>query len=323
MMTDRRSVLPGALAALLVGGPLLVPHLPAKGTRPGPDLADPDSRFDRFAGVNVHHKAAGPRDAPGILLSHHFYGSVATWRHVMEDLATDHRVVAFDRPGFGLTERPPRRRWRGTNPYTRETAARIGWELLDHHGIDQAVLIGSSAGGNSVLEMYARRPERVRGLALMSPAITGDVGVPPPLRPLLRTPQARRIGPLLARRFAGDITRERVSGSWHDPARATEQDVEPYQRMLQVEGWDRGFWEVMTAEPPPDLRGVLRSIDVPTVVIAGASDRVISEDANAGTASAIAGARSVVLPDCGHTPHEECPDQLLPALRDFLARIGH
>jgi pimeloyl-ACP methyl ester carboxylesterase len=309
-------------AAVLAGGPLLVPLPPAPGTRPPRELADPDSRFANLLGVDVHHKVAGDDDAPAVLLSHHFYGSVGTWRKVMPLLASDHRVVAYDRPGFGLTERLPRSRWEHGNPYTRESAARIGWGLLDHLGVDDAVLLGSSAGGTNVLEMYARAPERVRALVLLSPAITGDVGAPPQLRAFLRSPQARWLGPLLARRLAGEVDVRRVTKGWHDPTLATDEDAEPYQRMLQVEHWDVGFWELLNAESPPDLREVVRSIDVPTLVVGGASDRVISMRWNRRTAASIRGAELVELPDVGHTPQEEAPERLVEVVRGFLQRVG-
>jgi pimeloyl-ACP methyl ester carboxylesterase len=290
--------------------------------RPGSELGYATSRFERFAGVEVHHEVQGRAVDDAVLFSHHFYGSTPTWRHVMAELADDHLVAAFDRPGFGLTERPPRSRWNSHNPYTRDASARIGWELLDHLGVQDAVLVGSSAGGTNVLEMYRRQPDRVRGLVLVSPAITGDVGPPPWLRPLLRSPQARALAPSIVRRLASDVSAARIGRSWHDPSRATDVHAEPYQRMLQVEGWERGFWEVVTAEPPPDLRDVLRSIAVPTLLVVGASDGIIAPRWNRRTAGAIPGARFEVIPDCGHTPQEECPDALLGLLRPFLAELS-
>lgn len=282
------------------------------------DLAGPDGRFLDVDGIPVHHRVAGPPDAPAVLLFHHFHGSVAAWRHVHDDLARDHRVIAFDRVGFGLTERP-QRNGRSTNPYTREMSTRIALRLLDEYDIEVASLVGASAGGTVALETYARNPDRVVGLALISPAITGDVGAPARLRPLLRTWPLRAIGPRVVGRLAGEVTRERVARSWHDARLADDQDVETYTRPMRADGWSRGLYEVMTAEPPPDLRTLLRAIDVPTLVVAGASDPVISPGWNRRTADAIPGASFHLLPDVGHTPHEERPDLLLPVLRRFLA----
>lgn len=290
-------------------------------TRPPRELADPDSRFARFAGVEVHHKVTGPIDALPVVLLHHFYGNVDTWRHVRRDLETDHRVAAFDRPAFGLTPRPPRRRWNGTHPYTRETSARITAELVADVGSGPAVLVGCSAGGTAALETYARAPERVRALVLIAPAITGDVGPPTQIRGWMRNPVLRRIGPPLVRRFVGEITRERVAGSWSDPGRATDEDVEAYARPMRVERWAQGYWELFAAEPPPNLSGLLPRIDVPTLVVSGDADRVISPAANRRTASAIPGAEYVEIAGSGHTPQEERPEELTRVIRRFLGGL--
>ena len=320
-MTPRPLLLSTSLAALLLGGPLLLPP-PTAPTVSHRELAYPDSRFVRLGGIDVHHLASGPSNAPALLLSHHFYGSAATWRKLTERLEGTNRVVAFDRPGFGLTERLVRAEHDGPNPYSRAVAARIGWELLDHLDVEEAVLVGSSAGGTNVLEMTLLQPERVRALVLVSPAITGDVGPPTTLRPVLRSPQISAIAPHLIHRFVGEIDVARTASSWADPTRATEADAEPYQRMLGVDRWAEGFWEVINASPRPRLGDDLPELEVPVLVVAGAQDRVISPRWNQRTAGAIPGARYVELPDCGHTPQEECPDALAGVISDFLAEVA-
>ena len=321
-MAHRSLVVTTALVTLALGGPLLVPPATASDTASHRELAYPDSRFERLHGVEVHHTVAGSGQHPTLLLSHHFYGSAPTWRNLVAELEADHQLVAFDRPGFGLTERPERDRWSGLNPYSRGAAALLGWDLLDHLDVEDAVLVGSSAGGTNVLEMYLLHPERVRALVLISPAITGDVGPPGFLRPVLRSPQARRVAPHLIQRFVGEVDVSRTASSWADPSRATPADAEPYQRMLRVEGWDRGFWEVINASPRPNLSDVLPDIEVPVLVVSGDSDTVIRPRWNQRTAESIPGARYVELERCGHTPQEECPGPLAAAITGFLADAG-
>ncbi len=321
-MPPRSLLLTSALATVALGGPLLVPPASASDTANHRELAYDDSRFEEFRGLDLHHTVHGAPGATTLLLSHHFYGSAPTWRRLVAQLESDHRLVAFDRPGFGLTERPERDRWGEVNPYSRGAAALLGWDLLDHLEVEDAVLVGSSAGGTNALEMYLLHPERVRALVLLSPAITGDVGPPNALRPLLRSPQARRIAPHLIQRFVGEVDVARTASSWADPSRATPEDAEPYQRMLRVEGWDRGFWEVINASPRPNLSEVLADIEVPVLVVSGDSDTVIRPTWNRRTAAAIPGARYVELEGCGHTPQEECPGALASTIEAFLTDAG-
>ncbi len=325
--TARRAALTLAtLAGGLVGAPLLLPETTPADRLPRRELARPRSRFVTLDGIEVHHEvhgpdvASAPDDVPTLLLSHHFYGSTPVWDRLAPLLADRHRLVAWDRPGFGLTERPMRD-GRADNPYTRASAARLGWALLDDLGVERAVLVGASAGGTNVLEMYAQQPERVRALVLLAPAITGDVGAPPPLRPLLGTAPLRRVAPRLIERVAGEITHARVARSWADPSRATEDVVAAYATLMRAEGWSRGLWEVMTAEQPPDMRRVLRSIRVPTLVVAGAQDRTIPPRWGRWVAGTVPGGRFTLLPDCGHVPHQERPAELAAILRPFLAEV--
>jgi len=306
------------LAGALAGAPMLLPETTPADRLPRRELARASSRFTRLDGIEVHHEVHGPTDAPTLLLSHHFYGSTPVWDRLVPHLEDRYRLVTWDRPGFGLTERPVRDVG-GRNPYTRAAAAELGWALLDELGVRDTVLIGASAGGSNVLEMYARAPERVRALVLLAPAITGDVGAPPPVRRLLRTAPLRRLGPRIVERVVGEITPARSTRAWADPSRAREEDLQPYRDLTAIEGWSRGLWEVMTAEAPPDLRGVLRSIRVPALVVTGERDRTIAPRWGRWVAATIPGGRFELLPDCGHVPHQERPDVLAAIVRPFLA----
>jgi pimeloyl-ACP methyl ester carboxylesterase len=321
-----RGTLIGAatLAGAIAGAPRLLPEATSADRLPRRELARATSRFVTVDGVELHHEVHGPgrstsEDSMTLLLSHHFYGSTRVWDRFTPLLADDHRVVTWDRPGFGLTERPTRDRFGDHNPYTRAGAARLGWGLLDELGIEQAVLVGSSAGGTNVLEMYAMAPERVRALVLLAPAITGDVGAPPPLRELLRSEVGLRLGPRLVERFVTEVTRERSTRAWADPSRADESDIAPYHDLLRTEGWSRGLWEVMTAEGPPDLRRVLRSVQVPALVVTGSHDRTIAPRWGRWVAASMPTGRFELLEDCGHVPHQERPVQLADIVRPFLA----
>ncbi|MDX1510844.1 MAG: alpha/beta hydrolase [Nitriliruptorales bacterium] len=296
------------------------PPLPDR-PRPHRTLGDPDSHFIEVEGVDVHTKIKGT-GPPDLVLLHHFYGHVWAWRHVQDLLADQARTIAFDRPGFGLTERVHPSAWPHGNPYTRASSVQLMVGLLDHLEIDRAVLVGSSAGGTVALEAWSLVPERISGLVLLSPAVTGDVGAPEALRPLLRTAPARRLAPRIAERVASGITHHRVGRSWHDSSRVSDEDVHAYSRPLEAEGWQHGFWDVMTAEPRPRHRRTLRTITVPTLVLAGSSDRTVPPRLSRGVAAAIPTSEYRLLDGCGHTPHEECPGQVATAISEFLARLG-
>ena len=197
-----------ALLAAVLLGPFLIGVPPLTDTVDPVSLADADSRFIEVEHVHVHYKESGD-GAPSFLLLHGFGASVFTWREVMDPLGHLGRTVAYDRPAFGLTERP--RQWSGTNPYGDAAQSAIAIALLDALGIDQAVWVANSAGARVAVDAALRHPERVTALVLVDPWL--DTG-PRWLRPLLHTPQLEHLGPRLVRTIAtrGDAV---IRMAWH------------------------------------------------------------------------------------------------------------
>lgn len=306
-----------ALLGVVLVLPLIVPIAPLEGVVPAAELADDQSRFVEVAGIRLHTKVAGAEnggDAAFVLL-HGFGSSVYTWHAVTDALAEHGRVVAFDRPGFGLTERPAAGEWsRGQNPYAPATQVDITLGLMDELGIERAVLIGSSSGAALAAEIAWRAPDRVVGLVLVSPAIYQAGGPPAWTRPLLHTPQMNRVGPALMRTLGGEPGENLVREAWADPERMPASAIEAHRRSTSVEGWDRALWEVSKAARAPAVAGRLGEVSAPTLVLAGAGDEVVPPERSARVAEEIGGARLEMLDDCGHVPQEECPEPWLDAV---------
>ncbi|MCS6844121.1 MAG: alpha/beta hydrolase [Caldilineales bacterium] len=308
------------LLAVVLIGPFLVPVPPLTDTVPPRDLADPDSRFVEVNGVDIHYKIAGQGE-PALVLLHGFGASTYTWREVMGPLAEDHLVVAFDRPAFGLTERPmPGQFPNGVNPYTAEAQTDLTVGLMDALGIERAVLVGNSAGGTVATYTALRYPERVQALVLVDAAIYAGGGSPGFLRPLFNTPQMRHLGPLIARRIQ-EWGYEFGRSAWHDPSRFTDEIWKNYTKPLKAENWDRALWELTRASRPLGLAQRLDELTVPVLVITGDDDRIVPTEQSVRLASEIPGAELVVIPNCGHVPQEECPEPFLEAVNAFLAEL--
>lgn len=310
----------GVVLFIVLVVPLLVPVPPLEDTLPAEELADADSQFMDVGGIKVHYKQAGSGE-PAIILLHGFGASTFSWREVMEPLGKFGTVVAFDRPAFGLTERPLPGSWKEQNPYSPEAQADLLFELMDNLGIEKAILVGNSAGGTVALDAALRNPERVEGLVLVSPAVYGGGGGPAFLRPLFGTPQMKRLGVLLARSISTrgmDI----LSSAWHDRSKLTKEIIEGYRKPLQVDNWDVGLWELTRASHPSDLPERVRNLDMPVLVVAGDDDQIIPTENSRRLAGEIPGAELAVFPACGHVPQEECPQAFLEAVAPFIKRLN-
>jgi pimeloyl-ACP methyl ester carboxylesterase len=306
------------VVAVLVG-PLLAPVPPLEGTRPAEELAGAEGRFVELDGLTVHYKRAGEGE-PLIVLLHGFGANASSWNRVMAPLAELGTVVAYDRPAFGLTERPlgdALRNWPGPNPYSAEAQADQLAALIQEMGFERAILVGNSAGGTVAMLTALRHPERVQGIVFVDASIYAGGGPPGWLKPLLSMPQMRRLGSLLARNV-GTRGNDMIELAWHDPSRITAEDIAAYRLPTQVEDWDRALWEFTLAGRDLDLAPRVGELDAPALVITGDDDRIVPPENSIRLARELPNADLVMIPECGHVPQEECPAPFLDAVKAFV-----
>jgi pimeloyl-ACP methyl ester carboxylesterase len=304
------------LLAVLVG-PFLVPVPPLEGTLQPQALADPNSQFIEINDLSVHVKKFGQGE-PVFVLLHGFGASLYSWQPVMEALSQHGTVIAFDRPAFGLTDRPLN--WEGQNPYSPEAQVALAIGMLDHFGVQQAILVGNSAGGTVAMQTALAHPERVSALILVDPAVYNAGGAPAWVRPLLATPQMRHLGPLLARQIQKRGP-ELLNLAWHDPSLLKPETVELYQKPLQVENWDKALWELTLTGGRSNLAERLDELILPVLVITGDDDRIVPTADSIRLAKELPNAELVVIPNAGHVPHEERPAEFMQAVIGFLSAI--
>jgi pimeloyl-ACP methyl ester carboxylesterase len=304
------------LGAALIG-PFLIPVPVLTGIVAEKELADIDSRFINVNGLDVHYKERGSGDRIFILL-HGFGASLYSWREVMQPFALLGRVIAYDRPAFGLTSRPLAGSWSGDSPYSPEAQVSLLFALMDTLGVEKATLVGNSAGGTIALQAALERPERVSGLILVDAAVYAGGGSPTWLSPLLDMPQFNHLGPLLARQLQarGD---DFIRTAWHDPSRVSAEILEGYRKPLRVNHWDSALWELTKASHPLGLPARLGELKKPTLVLTGDDDRIVPTGQSLRLAGEIPAAMLVVIKDSGHVSQEEKPAEFMQAVQGFIA----
>ncbi|MES1245758.1 MAG: alpha/beta hydrolase [Acidobacteriota bacterium] len=269
----------------------------------------PGSSFLRLGDQLVHVEQAG--EGEPVVLLHGFGASTYAWRKVVPGLAGSFHVIAIDLNGFGYTQRP-----RTFESYTREGQADLVLRVMDALGIDRAHLAGHSYGGGISIWLASRHPERLRSLVLVdssAPTYANDrrsrlAGLRPvaalALRALLRP---------------GSVRRSLVN-SVYDDSLVTPELIREYYDRLRVEGVLDAYVGLTgpLRTPPEPVR--LESIQVPTLVVWGADDKVISVDAGRRAAGQFPNGELVVLERTGHIPMEERPEELLQAMLPFLER---
>ncbi|GGQ28439.1 alpha/beta fold hydrolase [Streptomyces roseolilacinus] len=246
--------------------------------------------------MTLAHDVSG--DGPAVVLLHSSVCDRRMWDPQWPALAdSGHRVVRCDFRGYG--ESPVADR-----PYG--DAADVA-DLLDHLGVDRAVLVGASYGGRVALELAATRPDRVTGLALLCPAMPGhEPGA------ALRSFDEREEELFEAGDIAGAV--ELNVRTWLGP----EADDEARERVRRMQ---RHAFEVQAAAEDFSLPGEqvdLSRITAPCLVVSGAHDLPDFREIAATVARRVPGARHLELPWAGHLPNLERPAPTTDLLTRFL-----
>jgi pimeloyl-ACP methyl ester carboxylesterase len=216
-------------------------------------------------------------------------------------LARSFRVIAPHHPGFGGSELPD---WIGTV----DDLAYLYLDLVRDLELDGAVLAGNCLGGWIAAEMAVRNTLRLSGLLLAAP-----LGI--------------KVGGVLDRDITDmhAITREEFLGlAWADPDRgrvdyASLPDTELAaiargREALALFGWKPYMHN-------PRLRRWLHRIDIPTRLVWGEQDGIVSVAYGQGWAREIGGATLVTIPDAGHYPHWEQPEAFAAHATAFAATL--
>lgn len=281
------------------------------------EFIEPDSKFIEINGVDIHYKELGEGERVFILL-HPFGGSVYSWREVMGEFARYGKVIAYDRPAFGLTERPMPEEWE-SNPYGMKANVEILRGLLDAFGAEKTILVGNSAGGGLAVAFALEYSERVDGLILVAPGVGGGRGpqFPAWALPLMWTPQMRHIGPLMMRDYQESLPRT-VERGWFDQTKLTDEIRERHLQILKIRNWDRAFYELTFAPAYPELRPLLPQLMASALLVSGQEDRLVRSWYVEAISSEMPNAQLEIIPQCGHVPQEECPDEFMQVVLKYL-----
>lgn len=303
-----RALLLGIAAFLIV--PMVIPF-ESSGTKTNIEAAGVNAEFALINDINVHveteaYSGTKAGNVPLFILMHGFGASTFSWRYAMDSLSKQGEVLAYDRPAFGFTDRPTS--WTGTNPYGFEGNFELLDGLIEKFGADQPIIfVGHSAGGQLAAEYARLNPEKVQRLILVDPAVYSTGSSPSWLSALKVIPQIDRLGPFLVREVASS-GQDLLKRSYYDQAQLTEEVRSGYLAPLEIEGWERAFWEFSTASRDNQLKENLGSISQPTLLITGKFDEVVATADTEKLATEIKNSKLVIVDKSAHLPQEEQPN---------------
>ncbi|MET9800283.1 alpha/beta fold hydrolase [Streptomyces sp. NPDC006368] len=256
-------------------------------------------------GAALHYDDRGPGDGLPVVLVHGHPFNRTLWAPQAEALtAAGHRVITPDLRGYGDSDVTP-----GTTPlsdFADDIAA-----LLDHLGIDEAVIGGVSMGGQITMEFQRRYPGRVHALVLAdtSPAAETDEG---------RAFRNRLADRLLAEGMDGyaDEVIDRMLAPYNVTGKP---DVAAHVLGMMRSTDPRGAAAALRGRAErPDYRPVLAAVSVPTLIVVGADDPYTPVADAEGMHRLIPHATLTVVEQAGHLPNVEQPQRFNAAVLRFL-----
>jgi pimeloyl-ACP methyl ester carboxylesterase len=243
----------------------------------------------RFADVDVF--VYGPQSAPPLVLIHGLGGSHATWQPVIDQLRANFRIVAVDLPGGRSIEREAE----GLDA------------CLQAMNVEQAQVCGHSFGGLVATALAEHSPATVGRLVVVNspPTVESRLGSQSARETILRTPILGQLAWTMAGRKR---LRDGLRTAFRPGAPVPDQFVDDLQKTGHSAfiGSSSAIDTYLHAETLPDR---LARLDIPTHVVFGVLDQRVHPD-SLDAYTDIPNVAIVRLPDAGHTPPWESPDQM-------------
>ena len=257
----------------------------------------PPVRYAKSGDVHIAYQVLGdaPVDlvlAPGTVSHLDLWWESPYWARLFERMASFSRLILFDKRGTGLSDRP-------VTVATLEERIDDIRAVMDAVGSERAHVFGLSEGGSMACLFAATYPSRTRSLVLYGTAPRWSRA---PDYPWQQTEEEQEA--LLAKRIAAGWELDPTSPEWRRwlgaPVRDDPAFLEWFARQRRAGGTPAAHLALSRMNAKLDIRAILPTIHVPTLVMNREDDPEVAVDEARAMAALIPGARFVVLPGEGH-----------------------
>lgn len=272
----------------------------------------PETRYARSGDVNIAYQISGTGQtdmvwAPGTASHLDLDWDLAPKARFIEDLSSFCRLIRFDKRGTGLSDRP-------TNMATLEERIDDIRAVMDAAGSERATIFGFSEGASMACLFAATFPERTRSLVLWGAQARWVKSEDYPWG--LSSEEERAMVDDLRRRGA---TVEYLTG----PGAGIGKDVDPaildwFIRYARASAGPSAYAAYEQMNGQIDIRDILPTIRVPTLVMNRTGDPVANVEAARDLAAQIPGARFVEFPGATHSVYAIEPERVLAELEEFV-----
>jgi len=268
-------------------------------------------------GLNIAYQVVGegPFDlvfVPQVISNVQIFWENPRWAAFMRELASFSRLLLFDRRGVGLSDRP------SGVPALEQRMDDVR-AVLDAVGSERAALFGTGPDGAMAVLFAATYPERVTALVLYAVPPRGRWA--PDYSWGLREDEARKVVEDAERHFAEPDYTAQLAQRMYPTLAADDHVIAWAVRATRLNSTPGALAALRQMNLEIDIRTVLPTIRVPTLVLHRTGDRYVPVDVSRFVAEQIPGALYHELDGIDHIPWVGDPDAVVVAVREFVERI--
>jgi len=268
------------------------------------NLLRPLDRSLTVNGLRLHLLDWGGEGRVPLLLLHGFTGHAHAWDTLSIALQPHFHVYALDQRGHGDSD--------PADTYNAVAAFDDISGVIDQLGLTSVVVVGLSMGGRNAMYLASRRPDLVQRLVVVDigPEISARAAVIPPGPP---EPEAWDS----IEQAAQHLYRANPFPGIHYYRWVVTHSLRQRPDGALVWAWHPSVKE-RRSQPDLDWWAVVRAITPATLVLRGEHSHVLDRDVAERMARELPQGRFIEIPQAVHTLHEDNPEAVLAALKDFL-----
>lgn len=255
-------------------------------------------------GVELHYELAGA--GPTIAMTHGIGGSGEDFAPILPGLTTHYRVLTWDVRGFGQSDRP-----KSGYSVARFAADLAG--LLDHVGVEKAVVMGTSMGGTITQRFLLDFPDKVSAAVIMSTSSE--------VNERARDGWFRQADAIEAEGMAAWVRRNRPATHTDDYLAEHPEVLEAEERRIRNNPDASVYAQVARAVADYNYTAELETVRVPTLVLVGSEDKQTPPGGSVIISRRIPDAELQIIPGYGHSLPREAPDEVVRLVTAFLQRV--
>lgn len=270
----------------------------------------------RTENISINYKVVGSGNEH-ILFLHGFALSIESWDAIISKINKSiYTCVCVDIMGFGFSEKPY------SYDYSIEKQAIVIYNLLQSLNVSKTIIIGHSYG--AIIALY-----------LSFQSINKEIYLQIIKLVLIDVPAFENAKPMFINVLKNDIlnffifkllpskilAKYIIKTTFYDYEQAKQQHLARYHFFLKIRNADRAMIQMAKQIIPKrmqELTNSYKKMNWPVLIIWGKNDKLIPLNFGLELNNKIPNSAIVIIPNCGHVPHEECPDEVSVEINFFL-----